>query len=158
MTTWTSKEIAASTCHGTLTIGTTSMNTKAWASLNNYVLWKGAPRRGANSLIPGLAGRIPQPRRKDEATRTLEVLIIGDCNATGTPHANRSSGLAANWGTLESSILAWTGTGVTATLVRPNGVSRSGIVQIVDHDLGETGVEGALTLTLDLVLPYGELS
>ena len=101
--TWTSEELVASSCFGTLTLGGTSMNNKAWSTLNNYVLWNAATRRGENSLIPDLSGRIAQPYRKDETIRTLECVIIGDCNSAGVAHANRTSGLsmtsaaAATW-------------------------------------------------------------
>lgn len=158
MSTVTSKELADSVCHGALTIGGTSMNNKAWASLNNYVLWPGAPRRGENLKVPGRPGRIALPRRKDEADLTLEVLIIGDCGPTGTPFLNRSAGLATNWITLRSAIMDWGGSTISASLVLPNSVTLSGAVQVVDHDFGETGVTGALTLTIDLTLPSGELT
>lgn len=155
--TWTSEELAASTCHGSLTIGSTSMNNKAWASLNNFVLWQPAPRRGSNLLIGGRAGRIAFERRKDESQRTLEVLIIGDCNTVGTPHASREAGLWTNVSALRSSIFAWSGSSVTATLALPGGGSISGPVQLVEAEFGETGVAGALTATITLDLPNGEL-
>lgn len=156
--TWTSKELVASTCHGSLTLGGTSMNTKAWASLNNYILWSPASRRGENSLIPDLAGRIPNPRRKDQTQRTLECVIIGDCNAVGTPHSSREAGLATNFMSLRSSVFNWGGTTLSASLTLPNGGTLSGVVQVIEVTTGSTDVVGALTFTIDLVLPYGELT
>lgn len=156
--TWTSKELAAASCHGTLTLGGVSMNNKAWASLNNYILWKGAPRRGENSLIPDLPGRIAQPRRKDEATHTLECIIIGDCGATGTPHSTREAGLATNWLTIKNGLLSYTGTTITASLALPNGTTLTGPVQIIDHDMSDENMSGVLTFSLDLVIPAGELT
>ena len=156
--TWTSKELAASTCHGTLTLGGVSMNNKAWASLNNFVLWNSANRRGSNTVIPEVPGVYAHPRRKTETSRTLECLVIGDCNTAGAPHANRSAGLATNWLTLKNGLLSWTGSTVTASLLLPNGSTISGPVQIVDSELGSTDAEGALTFTLDINLVNGELS
>ena len=156
--TWTSEELVASSCHGTLTLGGVSMNNKAWSTLNNFVLWNGAPRRGTNTLIPDLEGRIAQPRRKDEATRTLECVIIGDCDTAGVAHADRVKGLWTNWNTLKAGLLSYGTTTITASLVTPTGSTVSGPVQIVDHELGETGTSGVLTFTLDLVIPAGELT
>lgn len=156
--TWTSEELVASSCFGTLTLGGTSMNNKAWSTLNNYVLWNAATRRGENSLIPDLPGRIAQPYRKDETIRTLECVIIGDCNTAGVAHANRTSGLWTNWTSLKTGILSSTATTMTASLVLPTGGTITGAVQIVGSELGETGTTGALTFTLDLKIPAGELS
>lgn len=158
MSTWTSQQLADSTCHGSLTLNGLSMNNSAWASLNNYVLWPPANRRGSNIAIPGRSGRIAVPRRKDETSRTLECLVIGDCDITGTPYASRSVGLATNCMLLDSSLFGWTGTSVAAVLTLPNGAVRSGAVQIVHVEYGSPGVEGVLTFTLDIDIPDGELT
>lgn len=156
--TWTSEELAASTCHGSLTLGGVSMNNKAWASLNNFVLWGPADRRSSNLMIPGRPGSISMLRRKADSSRTLECLVIGDCNQVGTPHASRESGLATNFMTLRSSVFGWTGTSVTASLSLPNGSTISGAAQIIQVELGSTNISGALTFTIDLDLPDGELT
>lgn len=156
--TWTTNQIAASNCHGTLSIGGVSLSTYAWAVTNLFVLYNAAPRRGENTPIPGDPGRIPHPKRKDEAVRTLELLIIGDCNAAGTPYANRNIGLETNWLTLKNGLLSTTATTLTATITRPSGAYLSGPVQIGNSELGAPGVPGVFTATLDLTLPNGELT
>ncbi len=156
--TWTSKELAASTCHGSLTIGSTSMNNKAWASLNNFVLWPSPDRRGENLLIPGASGRITLPKRIDETGVTLECVVIGDCTSAGVAHASRSAGLSTNWMTIAGSLATVTDSTTTASLVMPHGSTITGTVQVVKVEPGETGVEGVLTFTVDLILPQGRLA
>lgn len=146
--TWASDQIADSTCHGHLSLGGVSMNTPQWATTNNYILWGTASRRGANTTIPGTPGREANPRRKDETAYTLEGLVIG----AGSP------ALASNWMTLRSGILSLASATVGAALLLPNGTLLTGTAQIMEAELGATGVEGALTFTIDLVLPDGELA
>lgn len=156
--TWTTGEIAAANCYGSLAIGGVSLSTKAWAVTNLFVLYNAAPRRGENTLIPGLAGRIPHPKRKDEAVRTLELLVIGDCSSIGVPYSDRNVGLETNWLTLKNGLLSTTSTTLTAVLTRPSGSTLSGPVQIGNSELGAPGVAGVYTATLDLTLPNGELT
>jgi hypothetical protein len=150
-------QIAESVCHGALVLGSTFMNTPAWASTNNYVLWNGAPRRGENQMVPGHNGTYALRRRKHEAIRTLECLVIGDCEYDGTPYPDREDGLVTNWFILREGLLSYGTVTIDALLLLHDGTTLTGPVQIVDHQLGATGISGALAFTLDLVLPAGEL-
>lgn len=155
---WSSGELAASTCHGSLTLNGLPMNTLAWASLNNFVLWPSPARRGENLLIPGAPGRIAFPKRKDETTVTLECLVIGDCDQSGTPHADKSAGLATNWMTVYTALDSMLDSNVGASLTLPNAVTLTGTVQVIEITPSSTEMEGALNFTVDLILPDGELT
>ena len=133
------------------------MNTKGWAALNNYVLWPASARRGENTLIPGKSGRRINPRRKDQTTKSMEVLIIGDCNASGVAYPNKLVGLETNWGLICSGILS-SDVAVTAHLTMPSGADKSGYVQVDNPALASTDTGSALLFSFDLIIPAGELT
>ena len=90
---WAAGQIDPALCHGSLTVAGKSLNTKGWASLNNFVMHTAPIKRGENLLIGGRTGRLAMPKRNDESIRTLEILVIGSCNSAGTPYANKVHGM-----------------------------------------------------------------
>ena len=154
---WAAGQIDQALCHGSLTVAGKSLNTKGWASLNNFVMHTAPLKRGENLLIGGRTGRLAMPKRNDESIRTLEILVIGSCNSAGTPYANKVHGMWTNYYELYNAVFNLTGTSHSASLTVPGGATRTGTVQIGDSELQETETESALLVTLDLILPTGAL-
>lgn len=159
MTTWADEMIQESLCHGSLTYGGIDLSTPAWTVTNLIVLWQPSDRRGENLMIPGLAGRIVLPKRRDETAETLEMVVTGTVNRLGVPYADPYEGLEANLDYLCDNVFdtAAATSGATASLTMPSGATRTGPMQVVDASFNtEVGI--AALVTVDVILPYGKLT
>ena len=96
-------------CTGTLTIGSTLLNTVAWDITDLTELWYVVDQRGEDRVLPGAAGVIPYRRRETVTPIDLILLINGSVNASGTPYANVITGLATNLATIMSGVVNPTG-------------------------------------------------
>ncbi len=157
--TWGSGLIAEAACHGTVTIDDESMNREAWAFLNNYVLWQGADQAGEDWTVPGRHGALANPRWRQPATRSMELLIIGDVDPDGDPNDDRIVGLEENVAWLqewvEHTVASLEGTR-TLVLTLPSGATRTGEVHVGPMQLGSV-ISGAFTATLEVQIPDGQL-
>lgn len=126
------------TTFGTLTINSLSMHTFAWRVQDIRPLVSPAAFRGNNVIIPGASGQRAYPWRVDQADHTLDMLITGDCDASGTANVNVATGFYANWGTLRTSLLtppvAPTAT-LAATIVLPDATTVAADVQVLGLEL-----------------------
>lgn len=159
MTHWAHREIQAANCHGTLAIGGTTLSCPAWAVLNVASLWAPAPTRGANRFVPHSAGTVALPRRRHEAQRTLEMVIVGTCDFDGDPYADPYEGLEANVDYLNDNVFSYadTMTSLLGSLTMPSGVTRTAQVQIERVEFG-VGSSVALTATVDITIPQGHFA
>lgn len=158
---WASQAIVGATCHGTLTLDDISMNSEAWAVLNNWVWWQPANVRGDDTLIPGRTGVQPNRRRRTVTKLTLELLIIGTCDEDGdpVPYDDWQTQLALNNEWLDTNIFTppVTADGTrTAVLTLPDGSQRTGEVHIENVTYGVV-VPPAITATVDVSIPLGQL-
>lgn len=157
--TWGSGLIAEAACHGTVTIDGASMNCDAWAFLNNFVLWQGGDQAGEDWVVPGSHESLANPRWLQPTTRTMELLIIGDCDRFGTPYEDRIVGLEENVAWLqewvEAPVSSLDGTR-TLVLTLPSGATRTGEVHVGPMQLGSV-ISGAFTATLEIQLPQAQL-
>jgi len=149
------------TAAGDLTIGGVAMNGPAWKVLNLLELWQPADQRGSDRLIPGTAGVLAQQRRDTVTRRSLQLLIVGDVDRTGTPVADRFEGLQANVDYLRANVAAPTGAtdGTrSAVLTMPDGTSRTEPVHVVGFDFGNFREDAAwLRAVLTISIPSGRI-
>lgn len=147
---------------GKLTIGGVDMHTPAWNVLDVIPLWIHTMTRGENVLIPGAAGRRAYPRRVDESDYSLPMLIGGVANLSGTPYANRWTGLQTNIEYLRANVVtppaAPTATRA-ATLLMPDGTTRTADVQVLSLDIMNPGTTAAsVEAVLNLRIPAGRFA
>lgn len=149
------------TAAGDLTIGGVAMMCPAWKVLNLLELWQPADQRGNDRLIPGTAGVLAQQRRDTVTRRSLQMLIVGDVDRTGTPVADRFEGLQANVDYLRANVAAPTGTtdGTrSAVLTMPDGTTRTEPVHVVGFDFGNFREDGGwVRAVLQLSIPSGRI-
>src|ERR1043165_5436525 len=99
-------------CQGALTIAGVSMHTPAWIVVVLTPLWvKVDTRGGPNRAIPGIAGRVSYPRRKDETAHSLPFVVHGEVDRTGAVQANPWVGLQTNLDYLYANVIAPVDTG-----------------------------------------------
>lgn len=149
------------TAAGDLTIGGVAMNGPAWKVLNLLELWQPADQRGSDRLVPGTAGVLAQQRRDTVTRRSLQMLIVGDVDRTGTPQADRFEGLQVNVEYLRSNVVAPTGAtdGTrSAVLTMPDGTTRTEPVHVVGFDFGNFREDAAwLRAVLTISIPSGRI-
>lgn len=149
------------TAAGDLTIGGVAMNGPAWKVLNLLELWQPADQRGSDRLVPGTAGVLAQQRRDTVTRRSLQMLIVGDVDRTGTPQADRFEGLQVNVEYLRANVAAPTGAtdGTrSAVLTMPDGTTRTEPVHVVGFDFGNFREDAAwLRAVLTISIPSGRI-
>jgi hypothetical protein len=149
------------TAAGGLTIASVDMMQPAWQVRNLVSLWLPGDQRGADKLIPGVAGRKPYARYVDTTTRTLELKITGEINRTGTPYADRFEGLQVNIDYLITNVVNPTGSGDgtrSLVLTMPDGTTRTESVHVTGMDIGRYNETGRWVLaTIDLSIPSGRI-
>ena len=141
-------------------------HTPAWRVTNTLELAKPSRLRGTKPrVIPGAAGAIPLPLRRDASERVLNVHVYG--RADGAPFSSEIDGLTANLAYLAR---AWAAVPAGAdstrlcTLYRfgawPDGAMTtvSGPVQVLDMDWDSAEMPTAANLVMRLLLPAGELT
>jgi hypothetical protein len=121
------------------------MHCSAWDVSNVMMLWIASKRRGSNIIIPGASGRRRTPRRKDESTVNLKMVIGGVFDVDGIHW--RANGYSSVWEGLEHNVeyLAlnvWTppsppSTSITASLIMPSGANRTGNVSLDGIETGD---------------------
>lgn len=144
------------TATGELFINSISMHTPAWCVLDLLPLWAFPATRGGNVIVPGASGQRAYPRRIDETTYSLEMVIVGDVDQSGDPYDNPLVGLQTNleylWDNVVSPPDAPTATR-PAELDMPDGSTRSDDVQVA-LELGRHGAHDVLAV-LELTVPSG---
>ncbi len=140
-------EVAAWKAQGELFVGSVSLMCPAWAVIDVSPLRQGATHRGTDVLIPGVAGRVGMPRRKDATAFQLPMVIDCTVDRTGAATASVPAGLMVNVDYLEANVSGpvATGTGTrTVTLGSKSGAAH------VSMQLGEQiGPLRRAVLTLD---------
>lgn len=141
-------------------------HTPGWRVANTLELAKPARLRGTKPrVIPGAAGAIPMPLRRDATERVLNVHVYGRADGYGTPYPAEIDGLQVNLAYLAR---AWAappaGDGTRqCTLYRtgpwPDGgmTVLSGPVQVLDMDWDSAEMPVAANMVIRLLLPAGEL-
>lgn len=82
----------------------------AWRVINLPVLWAEAKQRGADRVLPGVAGQKAYQRRRDVTEFTLDMQIFGDVfGSDGSAVANQRIALQANWFSINAGIVKPTG-------------------------------------------------
>jgi hypothetical protein len=145
---------------GTLTIGSTVLNSPAWDIPNLARLWAEGDARGTNVKLPTVPGARGYPTRLNEASHQLKFFITGDVDQTGAPYAEPWVGLEANsdllWAGVFSPVL---GRGTRhALLTMPDGTVRAAEVQahlILDADVDDPSFVEA---TIDLMVVSGRFA
>lgn len=159
MTTWGWEKIQAANCHGTLTLDGESLNRDAWAVLNVFTLWGPAAMSGDDIQIPHRDGTLARRRRPTATKRSLEMLVIGDCDENGNPNSDRNIGLEENWDWLDTNVFApvISTTGLhEVVLTLPSGRTRTGHLHVESAEPGAT-ISGVMTVAIEVSLPYGRL-
>jgi hypothetical protein len=147
---------------GNLTIGGIAMMCPAWKVLNLYELWQPAQQRGSDRLIPGAAGVLAQQRRKTVTARSLQMLIIGSHDRTGSAYGvDLYEGLQGNLEYLIENVIDPTGlTDGTrsAVLTMPDSTARTEPIHVLGLQLGEVRQDGAwMRAVIDISVPSGRI-
>lgn len=147
--------------HGQLTINSVALMGPAWKVLNLGALLS-LSMRGESVLLPTATGRKPRRRRTDEATVGLEMMVIGDASSSGTAatsHSAKLTQLYNNLVALEAVALPpSTETGHSATLVLPNGTSRTASVFMQNWQVEPDPAFYVARVAFDLIIPAGRFA
>lgn len=81
---------------GELTIGGVSMHTPAWRVRNPGIVMFDPPFRGTYVPVPGLDGETVVPMRGTSAQWSLDFMLCGDVDHTGSAYSDRQTGLVSN--------------------------------------------------------------
>lgn len=114
---------------GELIIGSVSLMTPAWWTLDVSPLWDSPTKAGANVRIPQRGGRHAYRRWPDETTYQLEMHVNGAVNQSGTPYANPVMGLKTNQDYLIANVEKIEVASQSATLELPDGTIHEADVQ-----------------------------
>lgn len=146
---------------GGLSIGGVNMMCPAWEVLNLLVLWSPAIQRGSDRVLPGAAGVVARPRRDTVTRHSLQLLIVGDVDRTGSTNSDLFEGLQANIDYLRANVVAPTGTGDgtrSAVLTMPDASTRTEAVHVTALTLGEFRGDGAwVRAVLEVSIPSGRI-
>jgi len=116
----------------------------------------GPPKRGQNTIVPGVAGRLDNPKRLDEGVYDLVMLVKGRKDRLGAPYADEVAGKILNLDYLETRLYEPTGT-LAAVLYMPDASTQTGDVQFDNWTVAKD--EGAVaTVTFDLIVPAGRVT
>jgi hypothetical protein len=130
---------------------------------NLSVLWEPGDVRGEDRLIPGAAGVVAYPRRPTVTRKVLELLVFGDRDDEGVPHADTRQGLYDNVKKLNQMVtgpVSASGDGTRDIVLHlPDGATTmSGRGHVIPPlffvNVGPDNLRG----TLDLSLPDGALT
>lgn len=145
---------------GALTINGVDMHTPAWNVLDCTPLWLYVETRGQNIVLPGTSGTYAYPRRVHEARHSLQMAITGFVDSSGVPNADPWAGLQENIDYLRDNVAEPptppTST-VSASLVMPDGSTRTADIQVVAFTIGEH-YHVATAAILDIVIPAGRFT
>lgn len=145
-----------------LTIDDVPCSTKAWQIADHTPLWNEAQVRGSDVLVPGIAGVIPQRRRRTVTSVSLPMMFWGDFDSDGTPATDVREQLWLNVAEFQELVIEPTGVGDgtrAAVLHLAGGHTLVGDV----HVLGQLALGGladgptAVRGVLDLSIPAGRL-
>ena len=142
---------------GALTISGVSMHGPAWNLLDLVPLWLHQQTRGSNVLIPGTAGTRAYPLRVHEARHSLEMAITGWVDRNGVDQSDEWEGLQTNIEYLRANIVSPPAAPTAiraATLVMPDGTSRTADIQVIGLTLGRH-LFSHFSAVLDIVIPTG---
>lgn len=134
--------------------------TPAWLLINLEVLASGPAVRGNNRTVPYAITSRPMRKRPTETRQTLELVIFGDYDATGTAHTDPEQGVWDNWFTLRShfdTLLLTAGESTAELTLTLKGRTLSGTVQVVAYNVGNALNREHLNATLEVVLLGGML-
>lgn len=147
----------------TLTIDGISMSTPAWKILNLHVLKQPAPQRGSDRLIPGSSGVIPYRRRNTVAVHSLQMLISGTHDRTGTNNDDRVQQLLTNVDYLNYQVVypPGTGDGTRAAVLTTSGqlVPLTADIHVLGMEFGEVSLDSTwMKAVLEISIPAGEFT
>lgn len=147
---------------GQLSISGVNLRGPAWHVLDLFPLWSSPTLRGQDRILPTAAGVRPFRRRRTVTVRSLEMVVVGDCDRFGDvivdcDEADYAAQLQENIDYLLDNVVEPPGTqdGTRdAILTMPDGTTRTADVHVVGFDLhgGRYDITG---VTLTLSIPNG---
>lgn len=150
-------EWQSTTWDGTLTVNGVSMHCPGWVTFDVHTLWDSALFRGESLHIPGRSGRLGMPRRDDETSWSLPMLIAGDVSRTGAATSSIRAGYQTNLTYLQANVRCASGGAARAvSLTMPAGSARTGFAY-VQVRTGEQTLDGWRAV-LELTVPSGALA
>lgn len=114
---------------GELIIGSVSLSTAAWWTLDLSPLWDSPEKAGANVRIPQRGGRHAYRRWPDETTYSLRMWVTGAVDRLGAAHTNPVMGLKVNQDYLIANVEKIEVASQAATLELPDGTIHEADVQ-----------------------------
>lgn len=149
-------------CQGTIEIDGVPLNTPAWSVTSDMSpLWFAFDTRGQNRLIPGAQGTIAYRKRINERDHSFGILIIGDVDEMGDPHADPVQGLEDNVDTLLAVLQPDSAATKAALITMPSGATRGAEIQIegfepVRSEIDTTyGQFAAMEAIINITVPLG---
>lgn len=131
--------------------------TPAWRVINLSSLFEGPDVRGANEVVPGVAGRSALPVLVDETTKTLEMVVYGARDWNAGAYSDHHIGLETNLAYLTANLArppAWPAATRGAILHKANASTVSAAIQVMKFRVGQSGGLDALA-TLEIRIPAG---
>jgi hypothetical protein len=135
----------------------TNLRTAAWWVLDYMPLTGTANERGDNVPIGGANGTRAYPRIRHETTYSLNMLIVGTHDRSGTPSADPLSGLWLNIDDLRANVCGqydMTTATRSATFTLPNATALTASVQCALH-IGEVNGRSRIRAVFDVTIPAG---
>lgn len=145
---------SVSACVENLTIDGISLTTPAWWCGDLAPLVDGPDLRGEDTLLPGVAGVVANPRRVTVSKRSVQMFITGDYDRLGVAQTNPRIGLQRNCQYLIDNLLIPPGGDGTrlAVLTMADETTRSARVHVLPplelSAAGHRGRRGVLTLSI----------
>lgn len=141
-----------------LTINLYPLANPAVRLLSLRPLWAVA-YRSAEATVPYVDGEQSYPSRLSGLRVVLPGILVGELDSDGVAHPDPRAGLTANFDELYAAVLAPVSTGDgtrAATWTRPGGITRTGVVKVLNFDVREQDAT-ALSFSLSLLVPAGRL-
>lgn len=139
-----------------------SFHRLAWCLLDISPLWEEPNQRGANVVLPGVAGRAENPRRPDETDYALRFAVSGVVDTSGNPVTDENKQLRLNLAYIRANMLNPVAplTSRAAQLISPDGMTTlTGNVQFGQQPLVRGYRESGVWIgTLHLVVPAGSFA
>lgn len=139
------------------TIAAIPLNTPAW-ECESYADFYDITIVGNDRAIPGVPGRLFQPRELDEHQVTLRVTIFGFEDWEGTPYDDPRVGVRLNRLYLRDNLLLPQTTARPVTLYRLDGTTATGDVVVVPPFQPVMAGPAACRVTINLLVVAGVLT
>jgi hypothetical protein len=135
-----------------------SLHTLAWTATDLAPVRWSAQLRGSSTILPGVPGVVPNPRRVTESRRLIPFSIFGDCNPDGTAGIHPDEQVWVNLDQFVGAIVdPKSGSPLRDLVIDTLTLRWEGDIVVEDFTYGAKGA-GWLSAVLDVSIPAGRLA